>query len=474
MQRFKPLHIAWYIFADALSSVITWTMVALQRKILLHQEPSTLGGLLTQDYFFKQSLLLNTFFWIILYAIAGSYNTSLYKKSRLNEITTTCIETLIGSLILLFILFLNDSEEHYTYFYYVFFTLIFLQTVLTYTGRLILLSVARKHIAQKKIFFNSLIIGNNQKSQEAFKELNKNYETSGHRMLGFLALDKISGNGLAKSLPCLGYIDDMETIIRQKNIQEVIIALEKTDHALMNKVISILTGHNVEIKLVPETLEILSGSVKVKDVPGAVLIDIDTGPMPAWQSNMKRLLDVLFSFISLLLFSPLLLFVAVRTGMSSPGPIIFTQERIGCKGRKFMIHKFRSMYQDAEKNGPALSSDDDIRITTWGKIMRKWRLDELPQLWNILKGEMSFVGPRPERKFYIDQIHKQTPFFRYLLKVKPGLTSWGMVQFGYASNVNEMIERMKYDLVYVENVSLLLDLKIILYTLTTIMHGKGK
>jgi exopolysaccharide biosynthesis polyprenyl glycosylphosphotransferase len=266
----------------------------------------------------------------------------------------------------------------------------------------------------------------------------------------------------------------LEDILHRRSPHHLILAVEEREGDILRHALSVINGLPIEVYLAPETKDYIGGTVRLESPQDIPLIRVGVETLSPWEELLKRGFDIVVSVVALILLAPVYGIIAILVRLSSSGPIIYRQERLGKNMVPFTIYKFRTMYVDAEKDGPALSREGDPRITPIGRWLRKTRLDELPQFWNVLKGEMSIVGPRPERAYYVNQILKKAPEYRQLFKIKPGITSLGMVKYGYASSVEEMIERMRYDLIYLANRSFLLDLKILLYTVLRVLQARGK
>lgn len=455
-----------FILFDYLAAVIAWTLFFQYRK----EEIEGVELVYTNAFYYGIAFI--PLCWSLFYALLGEYN-DVRRKFRLGVLAKTFFETLIGVVIIFFVLLLNDEVINYNQYYDLFFFLFAYHFALTFLPRLFVTSVIVSRLHSGKMGFKTLIIGGNQKSLEIYRDLTGNKKSSGHDFIGFL---NINGSDflLEEHIPKLGDVSEIHTVMHKYKIDEVIIAIESTDHDKIKPVLTDLLGYPVVIKVIPDMFDILSGSLKSTSIFGTPLMKIKDSYMPVWQQILKRGMDILFSFIAILILIPVYIILAILVKLSSKGPIFFTQERIGKHGKPFKIIKYRTMYLGSEKNGPQLSSSNDSRITKIGKFLRKTRLDEFPQFWNVMIGDMSLVGPRPERQYFIDQIMQREKHYIHLNKVRPGITSWGQVKYGYAENIEQMLQRMKYDLMYVRNMSIALDIKIMLYTIMIVIKGKGK
>ncbi len=469
----KKRQVAKYLVFDILAAALSWSLFFIYRKLVI--EPQRFGTeipLEFNDRFFL-GLFFIPVFWITFYYITGFYK-NIFHRSRLIELGQTILTSIVGVVIIFFALILDDFITSYKDYYELFFTLLSIHFAFTYIFRLVLTTRTIHRIHERKIGFNTLIVGSNEKAVKIYNEMTNQERPAGNLFVGFIGVENNNDTLLGDYLPKLGGVKDLAQIIESREIEEIIIAIETIEHKRLSDILTIIENRQVTIWGLPDLYDFLSGTVKVTTIYSSPLIKISNGLMPGWQENSKRLIDVSFSMAATILFSPVFLILSIIIKSTSKGPIIYKQERIGRFGKPFKIYKLRSMFAGAENGTPELSNGDDPRITNIGRFMRKTHLDEIPQFINVIKGEMSLVGPRPERKYFIDQIVQKAPHYTHLHKLRPGITSWGQVKYGYASNVEEMLERLPFDMMYLKNISLYIDFKILIYTLMVSFKGNGK
>ncbi|KPK80675.1 MAG: hypothetical protein AMS27_16410 [Bacteroides sp. SM23_62_1] len=468
----KKVQALRYLITDLIAAALSWTLFYIYRKTFV--EPQVFGYQIPLELGsrFTLGIIIIPAFWVLLYYLTGFYKNPYY-KSRLNEFGQTFFCSLMGVTILFFALILDDIIVSYRSYYTSFLMLFLIHFTLTYIPRFIITAITTGKIHRRKIGFNTLIVGGNERALEIYQEIENQEKSTGNKIIGFVTVNEKNGTQLKGHILPLGSLADLKNVVDQYQIEEVIIALDSSEHDSINRIMNTLNECQVVIKAIPDLHDILTGKVKIETIFGTPLIRISHDLMPHWQINLKRIIDLTLSIIALVLLSPLTLFIVIGIKLSSKGPVLIKQERMGRFGKPFILYKFRSMYKDAEINGPELTKKNDARLTPFGRFLRKRKLDEIPNFWNVIKGEMSLVGPRPERQYYIDQIVEKAPHYAHLHKVKPGITSWGQVKFGYAENVDQMVKRLEYDLIYIENMSLFIDFQIIIYTLLTIIKGRN-
>ncbi len=411
-----------------------------------------------------------------LYYLSGYYNRPLF-RSRLDEMLTTVSTAIIGSVIIFFLALVNDpipDRASNIELVAILFGLLF---ATVYLVRFSITAYGLKKITRGKLRRPMVVIGVNNEARRLRHRMEA-IPGRGHKVIAYVD-PREDGQGenhkeVFDGLPVFT-LKELSSRKETLGLTALLIpeGLSAGKTADFSEVLNRLFPLDIPILVSPSSLQLVSRLQNLGDIAGEPLIDICSARMPDSTRNLKRAGDLAVSAMALVLLAPLFAVLAVLIKRDSKGPVFYRQERIGYHKKPFRIIKFRTMVADAEPSGPRLSSEGDNRITPLGRFMRKYRLDELPQFVNVLRGEMSLVGPRPEREFFIRQILKKAPYYSLLHQVRPGITSWGMVKHGYASSVDEMVERARFDLIYLENISLMVDLKILLHTVNTVIKGRG-
>lgn len=413
------------------------------------------------------------FYWLLIFTFVGMYRT-WFAASRFDEISTLFKASFFGIFLLFFLIFIDDYMHNVAtatriliFIYWALFL------VFVGAGRLFIRSLQRNLLIKGIGRRCGLIIGFNERAREVLDSVT-NAKALGIDIEAFVAVDEANVGKEYKNIRVEGTIAHLNSLIEKYKAKEIILALEKENHDVLVDIISKTEGKNINLKIVPDLYEILSGQARTSQIYGIPLIDIMPELMPEWEKKLKRVFDILVSLLILVITSPILIITSIAIKLDSKGPVFFKQERMGQNGKVFNILKFRSMINDAEKyTGPVWSQKDDPRVTRVGKIVRKMRIDEIPQMYNVLKGEMSLVGPRPERPYFVEKLSQEIPYYKRRLKVRPGITGWAQVKHKYDESIEDVKVKLRYDLFYIENMSIRMDFKIMLRTILVVLFGKG-
>ena len=413
-----------YLIADLISSELVWLCFLWFRWLVYDGKVFGIDTLLIPSFSFYPPLIAYPIVCVCIYYLSGYYLRP-FRRRLSAEFFKTLISAVIIGLIFFFIIIIDDQVESYQRYVVSLVVLIGLQFVLSYFPRLCITLVTRSRRSPLRVY-----------------------------TIRSLAEAKRMQRGA---------------------VDEVIVDLPKThSERTLYEIINILYPLDIAISVVPRVYDMLTGAARIGEIEGQPLVRITDHKMSDSALCIKRAFDIVASLLAMMFLSPIYLLLSVLVAVTSHGPVIYCQERIGLHGKPFRILKFRTMYLNSEPDTPLLSRDNDPRITPVGHFMRKYRLDELPQMWNIFRGDMSIVGPRPERGYFIDQIVKEAPYYCLLYKIRPGLTSWGPIKVGYTDTIEKMVDRLNYDIMYMENMSIQLDLKILFFTIRVICDGKGK